>query len=693
MKRNIRYVSLTVFWMIFVASSLFGTNKTIPVDSLSIKKVHLIFKTHLDIGFTNLGEKVLDIYMKEFIPKALSLSENLRKKGSKDRYIWTTGSWLITEFLEKSDPIMRKRMEQAIKNGDIVWHGLPFTTHSELADPSLFDLGIQLSKQLDKRFGTKTIAAKLTDVPGHTRSIVPILAKNGIIFLHIGVNSASTRPDVPPLFIWRAPDGSEVVVMYQQGYGNQLVLPGTHTLVDIRFTSDNHGPHTPEQISQIYSELHKKYPNAEITASTLNDVAREVMKIRKNLPVVTRELGDTWIHGIVSDPLKIAKFRDLSRLRLKWLKEKKIVFGDSTDLAFGIPLLMVAEHTWGLDVKKFLKDWNIYSPEDFKAARTKPNFQLMEQSWKEKRSYIDKAINNLPASMASEANKTIHNLVPTPADKTNFIPIVDLNKTIDTRYYELKVSSTNGSIIKLRDKTTGKEWANEQQPLALFSYQTFSANDYNRFHNQYLILKTQWALDDFGKPGLENTNAESKTWQPTLKGAYRKTDSNGESILIELVIVNKNGTSVGGCPANISVELFFPTTKKEMQIALKWFNKPAYRLPEASWFSFIPAVEKGNWMINKMGQEVNFRDVVKNGNRSMHANFDGVRLAGNTNNCSITSLDAPLVAFGVRTLLNFDNRLPEVNEGMHFCLHNNVWGTNFMMWFDDDMQYRFVFKS
>ena len=29
---------------------------------------------------------------------------------------------------------------------------------------------------------------------------------------------------------------------------------------------------------------------------------------------------------------------------------------------------------------------------------------------------------------------------------------------------------------------------------------------------------------------------------------------------------------------------------------------------------------------------------------------------------------------------------------MHFCLYNNVWGTNFVMWFDDDMQFRFLLE-
>ncbi len=671
-----------------VAPTLLGLT---PGERDTVKKVHLIFKTHLDVGFTNLAENVIRIYMEEFIPGALTLSENLRKQN--DRYVWTTGSWLIYEFLEKASPEMRKRMEKAIECGDITWHGLPFTTHSELADPSLFELGIQLSKRLDKRFGKNTLAAKMTDVPGHTRGIIPVLARNNIKFLHIGVNSASTKPDVPPLFIWQAPDGSEIMVMYAQGYGNQQILPGHQIAVNILFTNDNHGPHKPEQITEIYSELRSQFPNAEVSASTMNDIAADVLRIRNELPVVTQELGDTWIHGVGSDPLKVAKFREISRLRNKWLDEGKLKFGDDADLAFGIPLLMVAEHTWGLDVKKYLKDWNIYLPEDFSAARNKPNFKLMEQSWQEKRVYIDKAISHLPENIASEAKLAIRNLGTEQNDLSDFVPVANFHSDIETEFYTLKIDPKSGSICKLRDKVTGIDWASDQHPLCLFTYQTFSQADYDRFQNQYLIKKIQWAIEDFGKPGLEKIPLKCGIWMPTLNSSYQKINNAGKSILLELTLNDENGISVGGCPEKISVELFFPKEKKEMLVTLKWFNKPAYRLPEASWFSFIPPVTEGIWTLDKMGQEVNFRDVVKNGNRKLHGIINGVQVKSSLGKCSIESNDAALVALGNADFLNFDNVLPEATQGAHFCLHNNTWGTNFAMWFEDNMKYRFVFKS
>ncbi|HQK04714.1 MAG TPA: hypothetical protein PK558_01910, partial [Anaerolineaceae bacterium] len=51
--------------------------------------------------------------------------------------------------------------------------------------------------------------------------------------------------------------------------------------------------------------------------------------------------------------------------------------------------------------------------------------------------------------------------------------------------------------------------------------------------------------------------------------------------------------------------------------------------------------------------------------------------------------DSPLVALGARSLLDFNNDQPDTRQGAHFCLFNNLWGTNFPMWFEEDCRFRF----
>ena len=100
----------------------------------------------------------------------------------------------------------------------------------------------------------------MTDVPGHTRSIVAPMSRAGIRFLHIGVNPACPIPSVPEFCRWKDTDGSELILVYQQDYGSENVLPDGKSVISINFTGDNHGPHSYEKVKAIYADLHKRYP-------------------------------------------------------------------------------------------------------------------------------------------------------------------------------------------------------------------------------------------------------------------------------------------------------------------------------------------------------------------------------------------------------------------------------------------------
>lgn len=142
------------------------------VSGEKIEKVYVAFKTHLDVGFTDLSSVVTERYVHDFIPKAIEVSERLRADGSGDRYVWTTGSWLIWKYLRTASPEAVKQLEEAIGRGDIVWNSVPYTVESETMTRELFETCLLLSKRLDKKYNKQTIAAKMTDVPGHTRSIM-----------------------------------------------------------------------------------------------------------------------------------------------------------------------------------------------------------------------------------------------------------------------------------------------------------------------------------------------------------------------------------------------------------------------------------------------------------------------------------------------------------------------------------------
>ncbi|KAF0110052.1 MAG: glycoside hydrolase family protein [Chloroflexi bacterium] len=656
--------------------------------------IHLIFKTHLDVGFTDYASVVVDNYFKKYIPASLRVARQMRDSGRPERFIWTTGSWLIYEYLEQASPNERAAMEAAIELGEIAWHALPFTTHTELMDPELYRFGLSLSQSLDKRFGKKTVAAKLTDVPGHTRGIVPLLAEAGVTFLHIGVNPGSTVPKVPRLFRWKDESGAELVVMYESGYGSAFMIDGMEDSLAFGHTSDNHGPQSPEQVLDVYREKRAIFPGANVFASTLDQFAKKLEKIRNLLPVVEQEIGDTWIHGIGSDPIKVSRYRELLRLRMEWLQNKKATYSDQRFFNFNRRLLLVPEHTWGMDEKTYLGDHDNYDADKFKASRGQANFKKFESSWVEKRNYIQSAVNALEDSpLAQEARDRLEAIRPCMPVLEGWKKLSPEHYTLSTPKFEVGFNPSDGSILSLIDRSNKNQWSGEKHPLGVMNYQTFSANDYDRFFYQYIIPEmhtSSWAREDFTKPGLELGNPVSRSWDATAKECYtRQTDVSSE-VLFSLTFENECVASYGA-PNNVYLTYQFPVGKSSIYIDLQWFNKPACRMPEALWFAFIPYVPRAaDWKIEKLGRTISPLAVVENGNRHLHAAGQFVEFNHENLKFKVTPLDSPLVAPGIPSMLDFNNNLPDLEKGLHFCLLNNLWGTNFPMWFEEDCRFRFA---
>ncbi|WP_313639694.1 DUF5054 domain-containing protein [Paenibacillus sp.] len=508
----------------------------------TIKTVHVIFKTHLDVGFTDLAENVINQYMEQYIPKALQLAEDLQRNDGSAQFVWTTGSWLINEYLKKASKEQIRKMENAITAGRIAWHGLPFTTHTELVDPRLFEYGLSIAQKLNARFGKSTITAKMTDVPGHTIGMVPLLAKYGIRYLHLGVNPASKVPSVPEIFVWRAQDGSEVIVNYASNYGNIVQIEGCEDAMVFAHTGDNCGPPSIEDIQLEFAKLSEKFPGAVIQASTMEAFVSKMLDFKDHFPVVCEEIGDTWIHGAASDPTKIQQYRDLLRLRDKWLTKGRLDPASEEYSNFSDKLLLIPEHTWGMDEKKFLADFKHYSISEFKAARQadvvskdaipdkyayigsfamdegdglsselfasegrKRSFHLFESSFQEKREYLQQAIQCLSADKQLEATEVLRH---STAAKEELTESNSLNLRLRTTYplgrFEVEFD-TDGSICKLVDEN-GKVWADESHRLGCFEYQTFGSDDYQHWFEHYVVQRSKtykWADADFGKPGME----------------------------------------------------------------------------------------------------------------------------------------------------------------------------------------------
>jgi hypothetical protein len=692
------------------ATLLQSPSATQHPPSPEIKRVLIVFKCHFDAGFIDTQANVVHRYFNGFFPKAIDTAEQLSRSNGPDHanYTWTTGSWLLYEYLEQASPEQRKKMDKAIHDGFIAWHALPFSWQTELMDPSLISGAIAISRSLDQRFGRKTTGAKMTDVPGHTRGLVSPLAAAGVTFLDIGVNDASTPAVLPPLFRWQDPTGAQLVVSYHPSYGTIQIIPGSDLAYAIVMADDNVGPHSPEEIAAVYLNLRTRFPNAEIRATDLTHIADAVQPHAAALPVITQEIGDSWIHGIGSDPLKVARYRAVCQVRNGWIRGGKIKIGDATDVKFLRNLLLEVEHTWGTDTKTWL-DFDNYLPADLTKMLDTKNYKVVQSSWQEKRNDLFAAIDSLPPDLRSEAAQAVAALRVTRPQ-----PIASSSTSkldLETPHFNFQLDEKTGAIHKLKYKTTNQNWAAPDHPLALFTYQTLSQADYDAFFKNYVISSEDWAFKDFGKPNIERFGAISKIWQPSLAECEITETPKAHKVRTRLEFRNNHDQHVGAqhaapqlgkidpsestppataWPEEVFVDFVLSKSTPSVEITVSWFGKLPTRMPEALWFSFNPpASDPRSWSMQKSGQQISPFDVVEGGNRHMHAISDRISCGSAQHGLSILTEDAPLIALGVQSPLYFTREQPQLDKGVHFNLFNNAWGTNYIMWYSEDMRFRF----
>ncbi|SMC78535.1 glycoside hydrolase family 38 N-terminal domain-containing protein [Pedobacter nyackensis] len=330
-----------------------------------VTDVWVVFKTHFDLGFTDLPENVFKRYREEMMDKALGVIEKNTATSTQKQFAWTVPGWpLYAQILGPlQTPERKARIEKAIKDGSIVVHGLPFTTHTESLDYEDLVRGLGYSSQIGRTYGLPlTISAKMTDVPSHSWVLPTLLNHAGIKFLQLGCNPASQYPRFPELFWWQGADGSKILCNYTALYGSDIKptkdWPSKNYLA-MQMTGDNHGPPSEKDIDKLLTYAEKEMPGVKIHFGTLDDFAKAVLAENPRLPTVKGDAPDTWIQGLLSNPQETKLARNIRPLQ-------SVLDGLNTQMRiWGIPggsiseklakayeqSLLYAEHTWGMNAE------------------------------------------------------------------------------------------------------------------------------------------------------------------------------------------------------------------------------------------------------------------------------------------------------------------------------------------------------
>jgi len=101
-----------------------------------------------------------------------------------------------------------------------------------------------------------------------------------------------------------------------------------------------------QEVLGYYEILRAEFPNARLSASSLDNFFDVVQSVRDRLPVVTSEFGDTWIQGVASDPHKCAEYRAVSRVMRDCLAAGVCTLRNVTTLPLFFKLIILPAYLW-----------------------------------------------------------------------------------------------------------------------------------------------------------------------------------------------------------------------------------------------------------------------------------------------------------------------------------------------------------
>ncbi|XP_076091967.1 uncharacterized protein LOC143063623 [Mytilus galloprovincialis] len=698
-----------------------------------VRFVHVLFMNHLDVGYNGIPQtgfinNILNTYFHEYFPRAVNLSRELRDKQYQERFIYTTHPWLVSLYVDcpqgfilnnitlkcPSDQDLKAFKEAVTIYGDITWHAGPMNMQMENMNEILLGLSLNISSDLDEMFNLtrkyRTLSQR--DVPGMTQAIIPTLVEKGIQAVSVGVNPGTSPPAVPNLFRWQFEEKEVLGTWHAGGYplnpGPDPAHPGGLSRKDcvvvenvtealcFAFRTDNSGP--PENIEEIlnyYEILRLQFPGAEIDASTFEDYIEAIQPIKNQLPVLTQEIGDTWIQGISSDPYKLTFQRTFQTGLELCFHSNECNYTDPRIKDAVRFLVKVPEHTWGLPSVRDNINWTNVA---FQKALTGSNYRNCVMAWQEQREFLHVALDKL-------GNHPLADIVEYLLSETNPVdPDVGEYQiqnitSILSRDFEceqgMKIGfNGDGSLRTLYDPFNKVNWvSNASNPMGAILYNTYNESDFNYMSSLY----NYYGGAGYDKPNsTKNANPESKLWKTKLNRMWR-LDQDSCRFVLELVMENATANTSYGAPQTIIVEYNERQSDEtspagfEARVILK--NKTPSRLAESISYYFSPAVPKSNlkWYLSKVGHLVDPSNVIQNGSQYVHAVDNGAYYIDESGNgLQLITKDAPLVVIGTKTKHPSPFPVPlepitvDDIKGIGFNIYNNIWNTNYVLWYPYD---------
>ena len=348
--------------------------------------VYLVPQSHVDIGYTDVQTKILEL-QKKSIADVMDFVEQHPEYTGDARFCWNVEVlWAVKAFLSQADEAQRARFVRHVRDGSI---GLEALFANELTGLCTSEEMVHLigyAGRLVRDFGVEIDTAMISDVPGYSWGLAAVLGNAGVKYFDMGPNGGDrigsarrvwenrpfywVAPDgrnrvltwLPPLNyagvfdLLQRPEGVQRMLVYLRGLDSNPNYP--YDIVPLRMCA--HDNATPSfQLCQIVRDWNERYESPRLIISRSRDafVALE-KKFGDKIPSYTGDFSPYWEDGAGSSADETRR----NRLAAKSLEAAEKIWSaagaaTSTGINLGATaaaldaawdnVVLYDEHTWG----------------------------------------------------------------------------------------------------------------------------------------------------------------------------------------------------------------------------------------------------------------------------------------------------------------------------------------------------------
>jgi len=370
-------------------------------------EIYLLPHSHVDIGYTHVQTEVEQLQW-EHLENAIEYARASEDYPAGSRFKWNAEVlWAVDGYLKQASSDKRQQFIEAVQKGWIGLDGLYGNELTGLCRPEELMRLVDFSRRLGKECGVSVESAMISDVPGYTWGMVPVLAQNGIKYFSIGPNSGhrigstiSAWGDRP--FYWVSPSGQEKVLCWVAGKAYSWFLSGIDQMENMRkinkqqlfdyllelessgfpydilsfrysIGSDN-GPPDPG-LADFVKNWNDKYASPRLIISTTGEMFNAFEKrYASEIPAVRGDFTPYWEDGAASSAhetgINRAAAERLVQAEALWAILDPAGYPDKAFDDAWRNVLLYNEHTWG--------SWNSISA---------PDDDFTRQQWKIKQTF------------------------------------------------------------------------------------------------------------------------------------------------------------------------------------------------------------------------------------------------------------------------------------------------------------------